>query len=234
MGTPLQRGGDWAPGGRDFSRKSGRWQGEAIGLIRDGSFFPQDVTLTVTEDGDIISIVRDITRRKAAEEKLRFSSNHDALTGLYNRAYFDEELGRINLGRKFPAIIMVADVDRLKEFNDRFGHAIGDELIRRAAAVLKEAFRFEDIVARIGGDEFCALLPETGTRQPVKPFQGCVPYSPSRMEPPRPTVLASPWGWQQRRRQKNCIRCGDRQTRTCIGKKHSRMALRETTKRDQE
>lgn len=106
-----------------------------------------------------ISIV-DITDRKEAEEKLRFISFHDALTGLYNRAYFEEEMTRLDGGRQYPVSIIACDLDGLKQINDQFGHDAGDRAIKGAAKVLGlHTFRKEDVVARIGGDEFIVILP---------------------------------------------------------------------------
>ena len=101
----------------------------------------------------------DISERKQMEEKLVFLSMRDSLTGLYNRAYFEEELRRLNDGRYSPIAIIVCDVDGLKLYNDSFGHVLGDRLIQAAARVLSQAFRASDVVARIGGDEFAILLP---------------------------------------------------------------------------
>ena len=128
----------------------------------------------------IVSVV-DITQQKRAEDRLRFLSTHDVLTGLYNRAFFEEETTRMERGRHYPISVLMVDVDHLKITNDRRGHAAGDSLLRRAAAVLRAAFRTEDVVARIGGDEFAVLLPEWMPQRRTRPGpgEGC----PGRSQP---------------------------------------------------
>ncbi len=110
-------------------------------------------------------LMDEIAERKRAEEKLKYVGLHDALTGLYNRAFFEEEITRLEGGRHYPISVLMADVDDLKMTNDNQGHSEGDELLRRGAQVLKSSFRSEDVIARIGGDEFAVLLPDTDTEQ---------------------------------------------------------------------
>jgi diguanylate cyclase (GGDEF)-like protein len=98
---------------------------------------------------------------RASEQKCQHLANHDGLTGLYNRIFFADEMARLQRGRQFPISIIVADVDGLKQINDRQGHTTGDDLLKRTASVLKESLRADEVVARMGGDEFAVLLPKT-------------------------------------------------------------------------
>ena len=109
-------------------------------------------------------ITRDITEKKKAEEKIKYLSFHDSLTGLYSRAYFDEELRRLDTSRQLPLTIVMGDINGLKVINDAYGHEKGDLFLKKIADILKVAFRKEDIISRWGGDEFIAILPRTHTK----------------------------------------------------------------------
>jgi len=132
------------------------WPNGQIRWVRDRAFPIRDSEGAVHR---IVGIIEDITERRQAEEHLRYISSHDVLTNLYNRFYFEEELARLERGRGYPVSIISVDVDGLKQVNDRWGHAAGDELLRKTSIVLRLAFRNEDMIARIGGDEFVVVLP---------------------------------------------------------------------------
>ncbi len=108
-----------------------------------------------------LCMIEDITSRKKAEEEITYLSYYDPLTGLYNRRFYEEELKRINTSRNLPITLVLADVNGLKLTNDAFGHALGDNLLKNIAQVFKKECRTEDVIARIGGDEFVFLLPKT-------------------------------------------------------------------------
>ncbi len=107
----------------------------------------------------ILSIVTDITENKHAEDEIMFLSFHDRLTGLYNRAYFEEKLLRLNTRRQLPISLIIGDVNGLKVINEALGHHQGDKLLQAVSESIRYTCRPEDIVARWGGDEFIILLP---------------------------------------------------------------------------
>ncbi len=112
----------------------------------------------------LIGISRDITERKNREDTIRYLSYHDALTGIYNRAYFQEAKEALDDAVHLPLSVIICDVNGMKLINDAFGHMEGDKLLKEIADILMQCSRTDDIVTRIGGDEFCVLMPNTDSQ----------------------------------------------------------------------
>jgi diguanylate cyclase (GGDEF)-like protein/PAS domain S-box-containing protein len=144
-------------------------------VARDGRVkWFQDTALMLRDaDGNPAythGVMLDITERREAEERLTYLAYHDSLTGMPNRAMFDEllelSLARARRGDRGVAVLAL-DVDNFKLVNDSLGHEVGDHLIVQIAARLQDATRDTDLVARPGGDEFLMLLADLDQVSPV-------------------------------------------------------------------
>ncbi len=122
------------------------------------------------KDGTIIGAVVtfiDITEKKKDEEQIKYLSSHDSLTGLLNRRGYEDKSEQYDNPSFFPISIIFGDLNGLKLMNDVFGHAAGDMLIQKTAEVLNKVCQNENIIARVGGDEFIVLLPKTGADKTI-------------------------------------------------------------------
>lgn len=108
-----------------------------------------------------ILVFRDVTNQFKQNEQIQYISQHDYLTGLYNRYFLEVEMKRLDTTRQLPITIIHGDINGLKLTNDAFGHFEGDNLLEEISDILKKATRSEDIISRWGGDEFIILLPQT-------------------------------------------------------------------------
>jgi diguanylate cyclase (GGDEF)-like protein/PAS domain S-box-containing protein len=133
---------------------------------RTGEMVDVSITMSAVHDAHdevigISAIARDISERRRTEGKLQYLASHDALTDLYNRPRFEEELeqacARANRERTSGAVLLL-DLDNFKQVNDTFGHQAGDQLLRAIATALVRRLRKSDILARLGGDEFAVLV----------------------------------------------------------------------------
>lgn len=152
--------------------EDGSWQGDLVDRTRDGALLPVRISISGVKGikGQIthyVSILSDISERKAQEEHLRYLAHHDALTGLPNRVLFNDRIEQtvknaIRNNKRFAVLFF--DLDNFKPVNDRFGHEIGDKLLKLVAERLTGNIRGTDTVTRRGGDEFAMLLVDVESR----------------------------------------------------------------------
>jgi len=116
----------------------------------------------------VVLVLRDTVEENKWRKEIEYISYHDHLTGLYNRRFFETELERLDTERNLPISVIYADVNGLKIINDAFGHEKGDILLKSAAEVFKRICRADDIISRVGGDEFAVLLPSTPSEMAEK------------------------------------------------------------------
>jgi len=138
-------------------------------IKKDGSEIYIELSLSLIKDKEerttgFRGIGRDFSERKSFEDQLKYLSLHDQLTALYNRFFFENAIKRLDRSREHPISLISIDLDGLKLVNDTVGHERGDKLLIACAAVLRQALRTADILARVGGDEFVALLPRTDSK----------------------------------------------------------------------
>jgi len=132
-----------------------RLDGELINVLLQFSVLPG-----AEADWSLVQVALiDITARKKAEAYLEYLGKHDVLTKLRNRAFFEDELNRLERRGPWPVTVVAIDLNQLKATNDQVGHAAGDALLRRAGEVLAKAIDKPACAARIGGDEFVLMLP---------------------------------------------------------------------------
>lgn len=134
-------------------------------LSRFGDTFPIEETASLIKDksGNVTGVVivfKDISERRKKEKQIEYLSFHDALTGMYNQRFIDETIKRLDVQRNLPLSMMILDVNGLKLTNDAFGHAAGDELLIQISEILNHVCRDDEIIGRIGGDEFLIILPK--------------------------------------------------------------------------
>ncbi len=135
-------------------------------LSKTGNEVPVEISIApIKHDNGNISgavfIFRDVSEKKAEQRKIEFLSYNDVLTGLYNRRYIEESIRVLDTPENLPLSLFSIDVDGLKLANDAFGHELGDQLLKTVAGILKISCRPDDIIGRVGGDEFCILMTKT-------------------------------------------------------------------------
>lgn len=150
---------------------TGSWQGELIETRKSGELYPQWLQLNLVRDAagrpsHIVGFFADLTARREAEERLRYLSHYDDLTGLANRSLFRERLHEAcqrarQTGRSIA--LMHIDLDRFKLLNDSLGHEVADQVLRQMSRRLTQTVPEADCIARLSGDEFAIILDAYGS-----------------------------------------------------------------------
>ncbi|WP_394139797.1 EAL domain-containing protein [Cytobacillus oceanisediminis] len=147
---------------------------EVNGKRKDGTLFPAEIQIgkRYVHDRYIVACtIRDISKNKDYQKKIEYMAYHDSLTELPNRRSFNDRLSvMLNHAKRTnqPLVMMYLDMDRFKYINDSLGHIVGDKILQKIAGRLKAGVRTDDFAARIGGDEFNIILPETNREQALE------------------------------------------------------------------
>ncbi len=158
--------------------RDGEWQGEITEYRKNGQPFPEWLHIAAVHDGGhqvthYVGIISDLSQRKEAEEKLRYLSNYDRLTGLANRNLFRDRLHAAILRardlNKGLAVLYI-DMDRFRTINDSLGHELGDELLKKIGERLIKSAVSADTLARIGSDEFTVILDQHVSRPDLESY----------------------------------------------------------------
>jgi diguanylate cyclase (GGDEF)-like protein/PAS domain S-box-containing protein len=131
-----------------------------VGEGENTSWYEVRISAIRPNDDEIagyMAIWHNITDRKLIERELRHTATHDILTGVYNRVFFEDAMHHNRYTFRWPVTVISLDLDNTKTTNDTLGHAAGDKLLSEMATLLRKTFRQDDLVARIGGDEFAVL-----------------------------------------------------------------------------
>ncbi len=143
----------------------GHWRGEIWNKRKNGEIFPERMSLSAVRDTDgqvthYVCMFSDISQERAQHQRLEFLSHRDSLTGLPNRAWFVEQLAEAMgqaLAHGEQMAVLLLNLDRFKDVNDSYGHAVGDEVLRHTAQQVRQSLRPGDLMGRMAGDEIAVL-----------------------------------------------------------------------------
>ncbi|CDF95833.1 Sensory box/GGDEF family protein [Pseudomonas sp. SHC52] len=156
---------------RQALKLQGTWQGELVEARANGELYPQWLQLSIVRDSrgsvsHIVGFFADLSARRESEERMRYLTHYDELTGLANRSLFRERLQeaqqRVRQGGRRSLALLHIDLDRFKLLNDSLGHDIADQLLQKMARRLINALPEANTIARLSGDEFAVLFDAYG------------------------------------------------------------------------
>jgi len=154
----------------DSMARTGHWKGEIWNRRKSGEVFPERMSLSAVHDaqGEVthyVCIFTDITEEKAQREKLEFLAHCDPLTGLANRQWFGRQLEDVLRQAKLAGeqfAVLLLNLDRFKNVNDSYGHAVGDEVLKHIVQQVRGALRPDDLIGRLAGDEIAVVVRHLG------------------------------------------------------------------------
>jgi diguanylate cyclase (GGDEF)-like protein len=156
----------------------------------------REVRFTRISADSVLALLRDITEMRLSQEQVKFLRRHDSMTGVYDRTYFEREVSRAGDRNIGGTAVVMCDVDGLKLINDTLGHAAGDDVLRVVASALSKTFTAgQDIVARIGGDEFAVItyrMDKASIEAAIDQFMGMITYY-SLSNPQLPVSVSVGW-----------------------------------------
>lgn len=152
------------------------WSGEVWSSRNDGSRYPEHLSISAIRDADglpqyFVAVCTDIHEAKATQQRLEHLARHDPLTGLVNRAEFEERCAEaiaVAERERLAAVVLFIDLDAFKIVNDSYSHAIGDRLLVKVAERIRQQLSDGDVAGRIGGDEFTVLIPRLILREDAR------------------------------------------------------------------
>jgi diguanylate cyclase (GGDEF)-like protein/PAS domain S-box-containing protein len=154
------------------AKLSGTWEGEVDAPDSSGTKHVLSLVVSVDSDGTCVITARDITAQKRYESDLAFRANHDALTGLPNRAalveFLEKSVSARSAGDPGRVAVLFVDLDRFKLINDSLGHHYGDQMLTSVAERFQSMIRQPDILVRLGGDEFVVIVHDPTGTAPMK------------------------------------------------------------------
>ena len=172
-------------------------------IPKNGESIDVEITASPVKDqqGNMIScvfVLKDVTEKNKKQRHIEYLRYQDILTGLYNRSYYEARVDELETKESMPLSLILIDVDGLKLTNDAFGHESGDQLLIKVAKCIKKSVRLDDIVCRVGGDEFVIILPQKDNNETMQVINRIYSVIEGEKNQNMPISISSGWATKQK------------------------------------